>query len=74
MNRWIQYIIAIKWNIFDNKNIWSTIGYKIEENDENIVTIRRESAKVFEDMGFDTYPKHDEKRTDIIQNIILNIW
>jgi len=29
------------------------------------------AAKVFEDIGFDTYPKHDEKRTDIIQNIIF---
>lgn len=29
------------------------------------------SAKVFEDIGFDTYPKHDEIRTDIIQNIIF---
>lgn len=29
------------------------------------------AAKVFEDIGFDTYPKYDEKRTDIIQNIIF---
>ena len=29
------------------------------------------AAKVFEDIGFDTYPKHDEVRTDIIQNIIF---
>ena len=29
------------------------------------------AAKVFEDIGFDTYPKHDEKRTDIIQTINL---
>ena len=29
------------------------------------------AAKVFEDIGFDTYPKHDEARTDIIQNIIF---
>lgn len=29
------------------------------------------AAKVFEDIGFDSYPKYDEKRTDIIQNIIF---
>ena len=29
------------------------------------------AAKVFEDIGFDTYPKYSEKRTDIIQNIIF---
>ena len=29
------------------------------------------AAKVFEDIGFDTYPKYGEKRTDIIQNIIF---
>jgi len=29
------------------------------------------AAKVFEDIGFDTYPKYDEKRTDIIQNIVF---
>jgi len=29
------------------------------------------AAKVFEDVGFETYPKYDEKRTDIIQNIIF---
>lgn len=29
------------------------------------------AAKVFEDIGFETYPKHDESRTDIIQNIIF---
>ena len=29
------------------------------------------AAKVFEEIGFDTYPKYDEKRTDIIQNIIF---
>ena len=30
------------------------------------------AAKVFEDIGFDSNPKHDELRTDIIQNIIFN--
>ena len=30
------------------------------------------SSKVFENVGFDTYPKYDEERTDIIQNIIFN--
>ena len=30
--------------------------------------------KVFEDIGFDTYPKHDEARTDIIQNIIYSCF
>lgn len=29
------------------------------------------AAKVFEDVGFDTIPKYNEKRTDIIQNIIF---
>lgn len=29
------------------------------------------AAKVFEDIGFDSYPKYNEKRTDIIQNIIF---
>ena len=29
------------------------------------------AAKVFEDIGFDSYPKYYEKRTDIIQNIIF---
>ena len=29
------------------------------------------AAKVFEDIGFESYPKFDEKRTDIIQNIIF---
>lgn len=29
------------------------------------------AAKVFEDIGFDTAPKYNEKRTDIIQNIIF---
>ena len=30
------------------------------------------ASKVFEDIGFDSYPKYNEKRTDIIQNIIFN--
>jgi len=30
------------------------------------------ASKVFEDIGFDTYPKYNEKRSDIIQNIIFN--
>ena len=30
------------------------------------------AAKVFEDIGFNSIPKYDEKRTDIIQNIIFN--
>ena len=30
------------------------------------------ASKVFEEIGFDTYPKFNEKRTDIIQNIIFN--
>ena len=30
------------------------------------------AAKVFEDIGFDSSPKYNEKRTDIIQNIIFN--
>lgn len=30
------------------------------------------AAKVFEDIGFESYPKYDEKRTDIIQNIIFS--
>jgi len=30
------------------------------------------ASKVFENIGFDTYPKYDEERTDIIQNIIFN--
>ncbi len=29
------------------------------------------AAKVFEDIGFNSIPRHDEKRTDIIQNIIF---
>lgn len=29
------------------------------------------ASKVFEDVGFETYPKYNEKRTDIIQNIIF---
>lgn len=29
------------------------------------------AAKVFEDIGFNSSPRHDEKRTDIIQNIIF---
>ena len=29
------------------------------------------AAKVFEDIGFNSTPKYDEKRTDIIQNIIF---
>lgn len=29
------------------------------------------AAKVFEDIGFNSAPRHDEKRTDIIQNIIF---
>lgn len=29
------------------------------------------AAKVFEDIGFNSAPKHNEKRTDIIQNIIF---
>ena len=30
------------------------------------------ASKVFENIGFDTYPKYNEKRSDIIQNIIFN--
>ena len=30
------------------------------------------AAKVFEDIGFNSNPRYDEKRTDIIQNIIFN--
>lgn len=30
------------------------------------------AAKIFEEIGFNSAPKFDEKRTDIIQNIILN--
>lgn len=30
------------------------------------------AAKVFEDVGFNSNPRYDEKRTDIIQNIIFN--
>ena len=30
------------------------------------------AAKVFEDVGFNSIPKYNEKRTDIIQNIIFN--
>ena len=30
------------------------------------------ASKVFEDIGFNSTPKYDEKRTDIIQNIIFN--
>ena len=29
------------------------------------------AAKVFEDIGYNSYPKYDDKRTDIIQNIIF---
>ena len=29
------------------------------------------ASKIFEDIGYDTYPKFNEKRTDIIQNIIF---
>ena len=29
------------------------------------------AAKVFEEIGFETYPKYNEERTDIIQNIIF---
>ena len=29
------------------------------------------SAKVFEDIGYHSYPKYNDKRTDIIQNIIF---
>ncbi len=29
------------------------------------------AAKIFEDIGYDTSPKYNEKRTDIIQNIIF---
>ena len=29
------------------------------------------ASKVFEDIGFETYPKYSEIRTDIIQNIIF---
>ena len=30
------------------------------------------ASKVFEEIGYETYPKYNEKRTDIIQNIIFN--
>ncbi len=30
------------------------------------------AAKVFEDIGFNSHPRYNEKRTDIIQNIIFN--
>ena len=30
------------------------------------------AAKIFEEIGYDSYPKFNEKRTDIIQNIIFN--
>lgn len=30
------------------------------------------ASKVFENIGFETYPKYNEKRSDIIQNIIFN--
>ena len=30
------------------------------------------AAKIFEDIGFNSSPKYNEKRTDIIQNIIFN--
>ncbi len=30
------------------------------------------ASKIFENIGYDTYPKYNEKRTDIIQNIIFN--
>lgn len=30
------------------------------------------ASKIFEDIGFETYPKYYEKRSDIIQNIIFN--
>ena len=29
------------------------------------------ASKIFQDIGYDTYPKFNEKRTDIIQNIIF---
>ncbi len=29
------------------------------------------AAKIFEEIGYESYPKYDEKRTDIIQNIIF---
>ena len=29
------------------------------------------AAKIFDEIGYDSYPKFDEKRTDIIQNIIF---
>ena len=29
------------------------------------------ASKIFEDLGYNTAPKHNEKRTDIIQNIIF---
>lgn len=30
------------------------------------------AAKIFDEIGYDSSPKYDEKRTDIIQNIIFN--
>lgn len=30
------------------------------------------AAKIFEEIGYETYPKYNEKRTDIIQNITFN--
>ena len=30
------------------------------------------AAKIFDEIGYDSYPKFNEKRTDIIQNIIFN--
>lgn len=30
------------------------------------------ASKVFEDIGFNSFPKYNDKRTDIIQNIIFN--
>ncbi|MBQ8167838.1 methionine gamma-lyase family protein [bacterium] len=30
------------------------------------------ASKIFEQIGFETYPKYNEKRSDIIQNIIFN--
>ena len=70
----------------DNKNITHSwfVGYAVDENGEKLaVAVIMESAgygskyaaplaaKVFEDIGFNSIPRHDEKRTDIIQNIIF---
>ena len=30
------------------------------------------ASKIFDEIGYNSYPKYDEKRTDIIQNIIFN--